>query len=123
MKVFTFKYVKDLKAFTLAKMQKAISAGVPSVEPDILYFDQLAHLMRSASTARLALFQAIVEKKPSSLYDLAQQTQKDQAYVLREVRALEGMGLIQLIEIKENGREKLRPEALYDKIVIDVEFK
>lgn len=123
MRIFTFKYKKNLKVDVLAKMKKAISSGVPSIQSDTLYFDHLGDLMRSASSTRLELFQCILEKHPGSLYELAQLINKDQAQVLREAKALESLGLILLSKTLVGNKEKLKPEALYDKIVIDVEFK
>jgi predicted transcriptional regulator len=123
MKVFTFKYRRALDSFVLSAMKKAISTGKPSIHSDILYFDNLDDLMRSASKSRLELFQSIREKKPSSLYELAQLIHKDQSYVLRESKALESIGLISLTSVKDGGREKLKPEALYDKILIEVNFE
>jgi predicted transcriptional regulator len=81
MKMFTFKYKKNLNSFALSEMKNAIATGKPSLHPDILFFDQLEDLMRSASKARLELFECIIEKKPQSLYELAQAIQKDQSYV------------------------------------------
>ena len=123
MKVFTFKYKRALDSMVLSEMKMTIDSGKTSIYSDILFFDSLNDLMRSASKARLELFQSIKEKKPQSLYELAQMIGKDQSYVLRESRALESMGLINLVETKNGGRDRLRPEALYDKIVIEVNFE
>jgi hypothetical protein len=38
---------------------------------------------------------------------------------MREAKILEALGLIRLVSDKSNGREKMRPEALYESIVID----
>jgi predicted transcriptional regulator len=105
------------------EMEKAAKDNRIKLHKDTLFFDNLDDLMRSASKARLELFECILEKKPHSLYELAQMINKDQSYVLRESKALESMGLVRLTTVREGGREKSRPEALYDKIIIDVCFK
>jgi predicted transcriptional regulator len=70
------------------------------------------------------LLQTLTEEKPESLYDLAQKLEKDQAYVLREAKVLEGLRLLELrSSSKTEGRKKLKPIALYDKVVIDCGLK
>ena len=57
--------------------------------------------------------------KPDSLYELAEVLGKDQANVLRDVRSLEMLGLIKLVSVKDGDRGRFKPEALYDKIVME----
>ncbi|OFZ82882.1 MAG: hypothetical protein A2603_11825 [Bdellovibrionales bacterium RIFOXYD1_FULL_55_31] len=44
---------------------------------------------------------------------------RDHANVLRDVKVLERLGLIQLVTEKEGERERMRPVALYDRIIFD----
>ena len=48
--------------------------------------------------------------------------QKDPGNVLKDVKALEGLGLIRLVPVK-GERERLKPEALFDKIVFEFQPK
>ena len=96
--------------------------GKPHVRPNELVSTDLKSLLQIASESRLSLFAAILNEKPSSIYDLAEKMGKSQPYVLKEVRVLESLGLIKLVKETVHGRERLKPEALYSNIVIDCGF-
>ena len=85
--------------------------------------DSLGTLLKLISEVRFDLFAAIIEHRPTSLFELAQHLEKDQADVLKEARALESLGLIRLKTVKEGAREMLTPEAFYDKIIFEFEPK
>ena len=120
MKTFTFKYSPNEPSIA-TRLQEAVD-GKPHVRPDELVCTSLKALLQVASESRLALFEIILKQKPSSIYDLAEKAKLSQPYVLKEVRVLEGFGLIKLVHEKDGGRERLRPEALYSKIIIDCGF-
>jgi predicted transcriptional regulator len=61
----------------------------------------------------------IHQSHPASVYDLAKLFDGDLSYVSKEVRAIEGLGLIKLEKETVHGRERLKPIALYDRIVVD----
>jgi predicted transcriptional regulator len=69
--------------------------------------------------SRLELFQCLVEEQPQSLYQLAQFLKRDYAGVWRDAKALELNGIIKL----ERRGEKLKPIALYDRIIFDFNTK
>ena len=120
MQTFTFRYSPNEPSIG-KKMRDAVH-GKPHVRPNELISTELKDLLRIASESRLSLFAAILEKKPNSIYELAEMLNKSQPYVLKEVRVLESLGLIKLHRESESGRERLRPEALYSNIVIDCGF-
>jgi predicted transcriptional regulator len=122
MKTFTFRYdeavatLKDLAE----NMSRSVKGKVPSIQSDHeLRSGSIKTLLQVATENRINLFNSIRDQKPDSLYELAQLLEKDQAYVLREARILEGLGLISLERLEGEGRAKLKPTALYDRIVID----
>ena len=123
MKVFTFRYESNPRKKAMERMKKVIATGVPDIRNDELVCDSFETMLKLISKSRFEVFAAVVEYKPGSLYELAQHLKKDQANVLKDARALEALGLIRLKSVKEGAREKLTPEALYDKIVFEFEPK
>jgi predicted transcriptional regulator len=123
MKIFTFRYESNPRKKAMERMKKVIATGVPDIRNDELVCDSFETMLKLISKSRFEVFAAIVEHKPASLYELAGYLKKDQANVLKDARALESLGLIRLKPIKEGGREKLTPQALYDKIVFEFEPK
>lgn len=123
MKVFTFRYDANPRKNAFARMQKAIATGKPEIKEHEVACDGLDAMLKLMSKSRFEVFAAIVEKRPDSLYALAQSLEKDQGNVLKDAKALEALGLIELVTVKEGNREKLRPKALYDKIIFEFEPK
>jgi predicted transcriptional regulator len=123
MKTFTFRYEKNPRKQALAAMKEAIQSGVTDVRDDEMVCDSMDSMLKLMSKSRFDVFAAIVEHKPESLYQLAQVLQKDQGNVLRDARALAALGLIELVSVMDGERERLKPQALYDKIVIEFEPK
>jgi len=120
MKVFTFKYEPGAKKIG-ALLGEAVK-GKHYVKPHEMSCTDIRALMQVASQARLEIFEAIVKFQPSSLYELAEKTGKSQPFILKESRALELLGLIKLHREKVGGRERLKPEPLYSKIIIEYGF-
>lgn len=123
MKIFTFRYEKYPSKSAFKRMKEAVTSGIRSIRMNELVCDSLEAMLKVMSKARFEVFVAIVEQKPSSLYELATMLNKDQANVLKEAKALEALKLIRLIPLREGNREKLKPEALYDKVVFEFEPK
>ena len=122
MKTFTFRYSPNEPSIG-SRMREAVRTGKPDVRPDELVSRSLKGLLTVASESKLELFETILKEKPASVYELAEKVGKNQSYVLKEVRVLEGLGLIRLHRENDGGRERLRPEALYSKIIIDCGFE
>lgn len=123
MKTFTFRY--DPKATykkTMEQMLKATKSGKKHIEKDELRSASLKALLTVATENRLQLFRLIHEDHPESVYDLAKLFDGDLGYISKEVRVLEGLGLIKLEKETVNGRDRLKPLALYDRIVVDFDL-
>ncbi len=123
MKTFTFRYDPAPLKNAFARMKKVIASGVPDVRDDEMACDDLESMLKLMSKSRFEVFAAIVEHRPESLYELAKLVKKDQAQVLREARSLEELGLISLTPAKEGRRGRLKPKALYDRIIFEIQPK
>ncbi len=120
MKTFTFKYSPNEPSIT--KQLTDSSSGKPYVKPNELVSKSLKAIFQLATEARLEIFDAIVNQQPSSINDLAVKLAKSQPYILKEVRTLESLGLIKLVKELDGQRERLKPVALFSKIVIACGF-
>jgi predicted transcriptional regulator len=123
MKIFTFFYEKNPKKSAIEAMKKVLKTGKSDIRDDELICDSMDAMLKIMSKSRFDVFAAIVEHRPDSLYELAKSLGKDAGNVLRDAKALESLGLIKLIQAKDGDRERLKPEALYDKIVFEFEPK
>jgi predicted transcriptional regulator len=120
MKTFTFRY--DPKATVkgaMDQMLKAAKSSKPHIEKDEIRSASLKALLTVATENRLQLFRLIHEEQPESVYDLAKLFDRDLSYVSKEVRVLESLGLVKLQKKTVQGRERLKPTALYDRILVD----
>ena len=123
MKTFTFRYDKEAVSSIGRRMDAAAKSGAPDVRKNEMVCGTFDTLVKLLSKGKFQAFEGIVTHRPSSLYELAQLLEKDQAQVLKEARSLEAMGLIKLVLVKDGGRERLKPEPLYDKIIVEFEPK
>ena len=120
MKTFTFRYdptatPKDL----FARLKKAVKTGVPDIRKDEVSSNSIHAILSTMSEVRLQLFYTIADHHPASMYSLAQTINRDHANVIRDVKVLEGLGLIKLVSEMDGDRERMRPVALYDRIIFD----
>lgn len=122
MKTFTFRFdpTATLKG-SLDKM-KAASTGRPHIEKNQIRSASLKALLAVATENRLKLFRLIHRHRPASVYDLAKLFDGDLSYVSKEVKTLESLGLIKLEKEVIQGRERRKPVALYDRIVVDFDL-
>lgn len=123
MKTFTFIFDPEASPkSTFNSFKKAIKTGVPHIEKDQVRSPSLKALLSIATENRLNMFKVIHNDRPESLYELAQFLGKNLSYVSKEIRVLESMNIIRLEKFEENGREKIKPVALYDRIVLDFDL-
>ncbi len=123
MKTFTFRYDPNATfKGTMDEMFKASLMGRRHIEKNEIRSASLKALLAVATENRLQLFQLIHESHPASVYDLAKLFDRDMSYVSKEVRVLEGLGLISLKRETVQGRERIKPVALFDRIVVDFDL-
>ena len=120
MKTFTFRYDPNASVNSMFNdFEQAIKTKKKEIHSDEIISQSIEAILSSMTKTRLDLFYCIANEKPVSLYQLAQILNRDQANVLRDAKALEEIGVIELKNIQDGNREKLTPVALYDRIVFD----
>jgi predicted transcriptional regulator len=100
-------------------MEKAI-AGKPQVFPDTVFFESLDLVNSFINPMKAKIIRAIQKHNPQSLYELAQILDKDQAYIQKEVKFLEGPGVLEIESVNDAGRTRSVPKVLYDQFIIDL---
>jgi predicted transcriptional regulator len=98
--------------------KEAVKTKKPDVEKDIIRFNNFDAISGILSSSKMDLFNSILINKPGSLYELAKIINKDQSQVLRDVKILANLGVVQLVTEYDGGKEKTRPVANYDEIKI-----
>ena len=116
MKTMTFKYRPNNRKKSLADMEKAI-AGKPQVFEDTIFFESLDLVDSFINPMKAKIIRAIQKHSPQSL---AQILDKDQGYIQKEVKFLEGLGVLEIESVKDAGRTRSVPKVLYDKFIIDL---
>jgi predicted transcriptional regulator len=120
MKTFTFRYQSKATPKDLfARLEKAAKTRIRDVEKDEASSNSIPAILSTMSAGRIQLFYTIADQKPESMYQLAQFLSRDPANVTRDVKVLEGLGLIELVIEKDGERERSRPVALYDRLIFD----
>jgi predicted transcriptional regulator len=122
-RTFTFKY--DPKATikeAFHQMIRAAKSGKPHIEKNQIRSPSLKALLEITTENRLKMFELIRSGAASSVYELAKVFKRDLSYVSKEVRVLESLGLIELKKESVGGRERMRPIARYDRIVLDFDL-
>jgi predicted transcriptional regulator len=119
-KTFTFKYdPQATPADLFARVARAAKTGVADIRKDVTSSNSIHAILSAMTEGRLQVFYAVADLQPTSMYRLAQVLKRDQANVLRDLKALEAMKLVRLVSEKDGDRERLRPVANYDRIVFD----
>ena len=120
MKTFTFRYDPSATPNDLfARVARVAKTGVADIRKDVTSSNSIHAILSAMTEGRLQVFYAVADHQPTSMYQLAQVLKRDQANVLRDVKALEAMKLIRLVSEMDGDRERLRPVANYDRIVFD----
>jgi predicted transcriptional regulator len=118
MRTLTFLFdpapVKSMRS----SFKDAIKTKKPQVEDNIIRFNNFEAISGILSATKMELFNCILLKNPKSLYELAKFMDKDQSQILRDVKILETLGVIDLVSEFDGGKEKTRPVAKYDEIKI-----
>lgn len=120
MKTLTFKFKKNVKKSAFEAL-KAGMEGKTLIEKDVLYFNDLDSMFSFMTGSRAKIIQAIQERKPHSIYELAKILDLNQSYVLKEFKFLEGLGIVKGKSGEASGRKTIRPFSNYDHFVIDWE--
>lgn len=105
-------FTRFKEAWKLAEKNK-----LQSTEHDlVLTLPNLSWLSKIFSPERIRIIQAIREKKPESIYQLARMLGRTPTNVQRDVHELAELGIVELKKTKKKGqkREILQPEYNWD---------
>ena len=83
-------------------------------------FEGLSVLRKLLSNEKARLLHAIKTQSPRSIYDLAKKLGRNFKSVSDDIKLLERMGFIELIEEKTKKRIRHRPEIIVDTITIHI---
>ncbi len=120
MKTFTFRYdPKATPSEIFARLEKAVKTRVPDIQQHELSSNSISALLGTMTAVRIQLFYTVADQRPDSMYHLAQILKRDPANVIRDVKVLEKIGIIQLVSEKDGERERMRPVTVYDRIIFD----
>jgi predicted transcriptional regulator len=95
---------------------KAIESGKHVPTRRGVYFTSLEAARNFLTPKRLELIRVIRKKKPSSIYALAQLTNRGFPTVLRDIELLAKHGLVHLSRSAKSPRRSIQPEVSYDAI-------
>ena len=88
----------------------------------VLSFEDPVELVRLVTAARLAVFRAVKEA-PGSITDIAERLQRDRSAVKRDVDALEGAGLVSVVEKVLPGHGRMKEvRALAESFTLQAEL-
>lgn len=116
-KTFYFKYEEEGKKYKDSILD-AIKSGENQDRPNEVICHSIEGLYKLATANRMNIINTVINKNPTSIYDLAKIMNKDQAYVTREISILIEIGVISLQEETLNGRKVKRPISPYDRVEI-----
>jgi predicted transcriptional regulator len=85
-------------------------------------FSALAELRLLLSNEKAKTLNAIKDRKPGSIYQLAKILGRDFKAVSQDVKLLEKFGFIELIEEKKGKTRKLKPVLAIDNLQINIGF-
>lgn len=102
------------------RVQSALKKGKPSVaKKDTLIFASVTEYQKFMTEQKVAILAVIINRKPSSIYQLAQLVERDFANVQRDCTALEAMGFIRLEDAGDAKKSKV-PALAFDYTRIEV---
>lgn len=123
MKTFTFRYDPHPRKSAISSIHKSLKTGAIDIDQDSIACKSMDDMMKLMTKSRFQVFAAIVEKTPESLTELADILEKDLGNVLRDAKVLESLRLIELKKSPGRRGEKVKPIALYQRIVFECKPK
>jgi predicted transcriptional regulator len=123
MKTFTFRYDPKPRKSSMASILKSLKNGAIDIEHDSIACKSMDDMMKLMTKTRFQVFTAIVENTPNSITELAEALGKDLGNVQKDTRVLESLGLISLQKSPGRRGEKIKPIALYHRIIFECEPK
>lgn len=123
MKTFIFRYDPNPRKTAMAAISRAMKTGKGQILKNEISCRSMDEMIKVMTKSRFQIFTAVVETSPNSITELAEYLKKDLGNVARDVKALEALGLLTLQKEKGKRGEKMKPIALYDRILFECEPK
>jgi len=90
------------------------------IHDEKIVVESLDALRKILTPERLRILQVIRNENPESVYELAKMLNRDRASVIRDLEALEFLGLVEYSEEKKGGRIRKKPVVPYDEIDVHI---
>lgn len=105
-----------------ATVSKALSKRKKLIQKkNEIIFDSIQNYRKFMTMHKIEILSAILQKQPSSIYELASFVDRNFAAVFKDCTALEAMGFIELKEKGDSKNSKIPALAFdYDRIFIDI---
>ncbi len=104
------------------RVKSALKNRKPSIgKKDTILFASVTDYQQFMTEQKIALLATIINKNPSSIYQLAQLAERDFANVQRDCVALEAFGFICLEDVKDAKKSK-SPKLAFDYTRIEVQM-
>lgn len=102
------------------RVKSALRSRKPSIgKKSTILFASVTDYQKFMTEQKIAILAAIINKAPSSIYQLAQLVERDFANVQRDCVALESFGFIHLEDMKDAKKSK-SPKLAFDYTRIEV---
>ena len=92
----------------------------PGISKEDYDFSGLSVLRKLLRNEKARLLDAIKTQKPGSIYELAKKLNRGFKSVSDDIKLLERLGFIELVEEKTKNRIRHRPEVVVDTITIHI---
>jgi len=81
---------------------------------------EITNLRQLLSNEKAKLINTIKTQNPGSIYELSRLLKRDFRAVRHDIKLLEEFGLVELLVSQKNGRERLKPVIVVDKIIFTI---
>lgn len=117
-KIFTIRFEENALHNMFDSLRNSLTTGRKNVKKDIIATSDL-DIFEEFSKDLIKLYMSIFRYKPRSASSLAKSINKDQGNVLKQLRRLEGIGLIELKKEVDGNRERYKPIPLYTAVKLE----
>jgi len=81
---------------------------------------EITNLRQLLSNEKAKLINTIKTQNPGSIYELSRFLKRDFRAVRHDIKLLEQFGSVELLVSQKNGRERLKPVIVVDKIIFTI---
>ena len=114
-------------SYSLGKMFENFdqaTEGKKHLQPkNIIVCHDLTTIYSTITKNRLDILTFLVAKQPENIYQLAQLLKRPYSHVWNDCQVLSGLGIIELKKVSEEKKERIKPIALYEEIILNFPIK